>query len=294
MWEQLKVRALTAGMACALGVTGCNHDTDPVPRVELSPPARMHELDTSVRRSYEEMKSRFDLMMGSVSGPVPASKRADAYALAGDWYYAYEHAEQATTAFEACRDADPARTRCRYALATLYRTYGQSAAALEEYNQVILLTEPSPYLPALVWSAFTAIDQGNLDDAARLLKRALPEDTGAMSLLGLARIALRQERPDKAKQLIESALLRAPGATILLYTLAQAERDLGNDTRHRTILERLPRRNRDHEPLTLADPWLQRIDALGVNYVELMRAGIAARKSGQSTFYQMSQFHISD
>ena len=267
-----------AAILCLAAISGCERPSEQTV-VEIPPPSDLDQLDRSVRTSHEEMRALFDSMITGEDA-ISASTLAQAYVLAGNWYMAFGFYQQALIAFEACRDVLPARAFCRYGLATLHRYKGRVDDAVREYDQVIALTDPDPYMPALVWAAFLAIENGELDRASTLLQQAQPLDSGAMTLLGMARVALQRDDAVSAQAHLESALGRAPGATTLLYALAQAERALGNDVRYREILNELPRDNKDHKALSIEDPWLEEIDRVGITYLDLMQQGLLAKKRG--------------
>ena len=151
------------------------------------------------------------------------------------------HANSFRTAAEACwrvlRREDPREARWSYYLADLRRLASDYPELTSLLTQTVELAPD--YAPALLQLGEIEFKQGNPESAARLYRQrlsVLPSDPYAK--LGLARIALGNQRRDEARQLLEEICREAPkfpsGHNLLAEILA-AESDEKSADRHRWL-----------------------------------------------------------
>jgi len=187
----------------------------------------------------------------------------------GRLYHANGFPAEAAECWRLLRARDPAEPRWPYYLADLSRSASDHATTRSRLQETLLLAPD--YAPARLLLADLQFKSGERADAADNYRRrlaALPHDPHAR--LGLARLALQQERTDEARAELEMLLKHAPNfstAHNLYAELLAAAGDTAGAGRHRWLGQET-QRYRDAE-----DPWLEELLAWCHDYDRLCLAG---------------------
>ena len=151
-------------------------------------------------------------------------------------------------------EADPARVAARYLRAMAFVELGEAASAAEDFQHVFDVGALDAPRRALVGYRLGAalFSIGEHDDArARLIDALIDATERAAILVLLADIASAEADWERARGLLERALVEQPGAGEVAYKLALVHRQLGNEERARAWLER-----RNDVAPAVTDPWL--------------------------------------
>lgn len=182
-------------------------------------------------------------------------------------YHANDFVSEAEACWEFLRKKQPDEARWRYYLADVHRRQGDYAAMTVLLGETLALAPD--YAPARLQLANLQFKSGELELAERsyrLRLDALPQDPYAR--LGLARVALQQERPDAARALLEALLQDTPhfsSAHNLYAELLASDGDDAGARRHRWLgRETLRYREPDDAWLDELQAWCHDYDRLNV------------------------------
>ena len=134
-----------------------------------------------------------------------------------------------------------------YFAALLLARKGDVDAALVSLDEALAI-DPE-YVPAWLWRGAWLLDEGRLDDAESVYRRADQLGAGSPAAAGLAQVALHRGEPQRAAALLEpaNAALRHPH---LYRMLGRAYRQLGREEDARIAFAR----GRPATPLAWRDP----------------------------------------
>jgi len=208
----------------------------------------------------------------------------------GRLYHASGYPREAEACWQLLHTAQPREARWTYYLADLRRTASDYPRMAEFMAQTTRLAPD--YAPAWLHLADLQLKTGQLADADRGYQKRLtllPSDPYAR--LGLARVALQQNRREQARAQIERLIKDAPefspGHNLYAEMLA-ADGDTASATQHRW-LGRETGRFREAD-----DPWLDELVAWCFNYDQLCIRGTVEYQTnhgdrGKSSFERAIQ-----
>jgi tetratricopeptide (TPR) repeat protein len=256
---------VTAGEAAAVPATAAEPPAlAPIPFPDLG------QLEATVGRQLGAVQEalRADL---AGEGATDAD-RATAFGDLGRLYHAYSFDEAAEACYRNAETLAPGDFRWPYLLGVLRQGAGRLAEADEDYRRALEIWPAS--IAAQVHRAEVAVTENRLDDAERILGRAMadaPDLPAGLALRG--QIDLARGRYREAADRLEAALQAVPVANRLHYPLAMAYRGLGEEETARRHLAR-----RGMIGLRPPDPLLDEIEGLRQGErVQLLRGRVAFR-----------------
>jgi tetratricopeptide (TPR) repeat protein len=140
----------------------------------------------------------------------------------GQLYHAHGLEEQAITAYvySLSQEENP---QARYLLGVALARIGNYEEAIENAKQV------KDYVPAIWQQGYWNLDLGNFDIAATRFIEAISTDRNCVAaIIGLARVYLATNLPDKAILLLEDVISRGGSHPYLTFLLGTAHRRAGN------------------------------------------------------------------
>ncbi len=201
-------------------------DLLPVPEVTLD------SVEAAVRTQLEEGRAKLnERLRGGAQG---GGNLAEAFGALGELYVIYDLSEPAEACLRNAITLDRANPRWHYILASVYQLNRRLDEAETELAAAIANGASGA---AHIRLGEVRLQQGDLDGARAAFTQAwaLP-DFGAAALRGLGRVALEQERPLEAIDLLGQALAAQPQATELHFHLGRAYRAAGETNRAREEL----------------------------------------------------------
>ena len=218
----LVVSALLA-TACGWRDNGDERAAVPPEPVPIALP-ELARVDAPVEAQIREKYAAVSQM--AAAGTAAPRDLGNAYGEYGMLLHAAEYYEAATPAYLNAQALVPDDRRWPYYLAQLYRSVGDTAAAMAAFRRVLEL-QPDD-VPSLVWLGRMHMDQGQPDLAEPLFARAQSVAPGVIAAqVGLGQVALARKDYSRAVQLLEGALKNDPGAASIYSPLAMAYRGLG-------------------------------------------------------------------
>ena len=185
-----------------------------------------------------QVRERYGAVSRAAADPDrPPEVLGDAYGELGLILMAADYRGRAEIAFLNAHGLSPPVVRWPYYLAHLYRQRGERERAVDYFTRALAL-DPS-HLAALIWLGRMELDRGRPAAAAAAFERALAVDpASAAALAGAGRSALAGRDAARAVGYLERALALDPSAASLHYSLAMAQRALGNLDAARAHLQR--------------------------------------------------------
>jgi tetratricopeptide (TPR) repeat protein len=169
----------------------------------------------------------------------------------GELAMAYEvngFQDAALTTYQQAEHLAPGDARWPYFQARLLMKQVAPEAALGKLAQVLALAPD--HVPSLMWQGTWLFDLGHLQQAEAAFRKAKQHGAGWAADASLARILLRQQRPDEAVALLEALVEKSPFPSVF-GVLGQAYRDSGDFDRARIALAR----GRNAQNIGWLDPW---------------------------------------
>ena len=237
---------LLAVVACAAACGGAG-SSDPAgsvssrggaPETSAPRPVDQPDLTRLAPPVQAQVRERYGAVSRAAADPdTPPAVLGDAYGELGLILMAADYRGRAEIAFLNAHGLSPPVVRWPYYLAHLYRQRGERERAADFYARVLAL-DPS-HLAALIWLGRMELDRGRPAAAAAAFERALAIDpASAAALAGAGRSALAGRDAARAVGYLERALALDPSAASLHYSLAMAQRALGNLDAARAHLQR--------------------------------------------------------
>ena len=151
---------------------------------------------------------------------------ADSVVALSRLYHANGYLQEAMACYEALLQLDPENPRWKHLLAFLLSTYGYADDAELLWKDVI--ETASDYIPAKIRLADVYLKSNRLDEAKALYEKVESQESqNPYAFLGLARVAISQERWSDARELLESAS-KYSGGKIGKDLLVTVYEQLGN------------------------------------------------------------------
>jgi tetratricopeptide (TPR) repeat protein len=211
------------------------------------------------------------------SGNTPDRDLGTAFGEYGMLLHAAEYHEAATPAYLNAQTLVPDDPRWPYYLAQLYRTVGDTQAAMAAFRRVLDLRPDD--VPSLVWLGRMHLDQGEPEQAEPLFAKAqsiAPGVTAAQA--GLGQVALAKKDYARAVQMLEGALSTDASAASIYSPLAMAYRGLGQTEK----AESLSKQWRNTE-LVVPDPRRQELEMSLQSGLSFELRGVRALESRDFT-----------
>jgi tetratricopeptide (TPR) repeat protein len=240
--------------------------------IELPELARVDApVQTQIRDRYAAVTKML------ASGSAPARELGAAFGEYGMVLQAAEYNDAARPAYLNAQMLVPDDPRWPYYLAQLYRSVGDTQAAMAAFRRVLELRPDD--VTSLVWLGRMHLDQGEPDQAEPLFARAqslAPAVTAAQ--VGMGQVALARKDYSRAVQLLEAALANDPGAASAYSPLAVAYRGLGQTEK----AESLAKSWRNTE-LVVPDPLRQELEMSLQSGLSFELRGVRALESRDFT-----------
>jgi tetratricopeptide (TPR) repeat protein len=239
-------------------------------------PVELPDVSHLARSVQEQLRERHSALMTRLEDrTTPAPELADAYGELGLILMAAAYYDAAASCYLAAQALAPVDARWPYYLGHLYRLEGQSGKAAELFSRALELHPTDT--ATLVWLGEMELDQGRPDQAEPLFVRAVSRDPGsAAALSGAGRAALAKREFARAADYLERALLAAPQALSLHYSLAAAYRGLGDLNRASAHLVR-----RGNGRPAAADPLMDIYEGVLHSPLNYETQGLRALEAGQ-------------
>jgi tetratricopeptide (TPR) repeat protein len=229
-------------------------------------------VDPPVQTQIKERHASVTKLMAA--GDTPARDLGSAYGEYGMLLHAAEYHEAARPAYLNAQALVPDDPRWPYYLAQLYRTEGNTPAAMAAFRRMLELRPDD--VASLVWLGRMYLDQGEPDQAEPLFTKAQTNNPRVVAAqVGLGQVALARKDYQRAVQLLEASLSVDPSAASIYSPLAQAYRGLGQTEKAESLASRWK-----NTELAVPDPLRQELDVVlqsGLSYelrgVRLLDAG---------------------
>jgi tetratricopeptide (TPR) repeat protein len=190
----------------------------------------------------------------------------------GQLYHAHGLEEQAITAYvySLSQEENP---QARYLLGVALARIGNYEEAIENAKQV------KDYVPAIWQQGYWNLDLGNFNIASEKFNEAISKDRNCVAaIIGLARVYLATNTPDKAILLLEDVISRGGSHPYLTFLLGTAHRRAGN---HSTASKLLA--TPVNGPPRWDDPYTQEMMTFTRGYAADLARAMASIDSGKLT-----------
>jgi tetratricopeptide (TPR) repeat protein len=213
----------------------------------------------------------------AASGTAPARELGNAFGEYGMLLHAAEYHDAAKPAYLNAQTLVPDDYRWPYYLAQLYRTVGDTQAAMAAFGRVLELRPDD--VTSLVWLGRMHLAQGEPERAEPVFARARSAAPGVVAAqVGLGQVALAKKDYSAAVEWLEGALATDPSAASVYSPLAMAYRGLGQMEK----AESLATQWRNTE-LAVPDPLRQELDMTVQSGLSFELRGVRALESRDFT-----------
>jgi tetratricopeptide (TPR) repeat protein len=251
----LCVAVVACGSRDAEQADGVKADLAPITVPDLA------RVDPPVQAQIKERYASVSKL--EASGNSPARDLGTAYGEYGMLLHAAEYHEAARPAYLNAQALVPDDPRWPYYLAQLYRTEGNTTAAMASFRRLLELRPDD--VSSLVWLGRMYLDQGEPDQAEPLFAKAQASNSQVVAAqVGLGQVALARKDYHRAVQLLEASLAVDPSAASIYSPLAQAYRGLGQTEKAESLASQWK-----NTELTVPDPLRQELDVVlrsGLSY----------------------------
>jgi len=239
--------------------------------LELVPHPDLAQLKPEVRELLEPAVDYFRKQRAILEG----RQLGLAYGRMGINYLAHEQQQAAAACLRNAAVLDPQNPRWPYLLAVHYEETGFLDKAVDNYREALILNRT--YLPGYIRLGRVLLELNRLKEAEasfQVVLNVVPDDPAALD--GAGRVAFENGELEKAADLFKRALAKDPEATSLHYRLGQTYRALGETDKARAELgmagERIP---------TVDDPLLAYVQAHTRGAEHYLQAAAQAEAAGQ-------------
>jgi tetratricopeptide (TPR) repeat protein len=185
-------------------------------------------VEPTVRTQLEEARTRLDRLLAKPG--IEDRELGQSFAEMGQSYLVYDLTDAAAPALENAHALQPTDLRWPYLLGTIYEHDRRLDDAARWYE--IARGADARYVPTLLRLGDVKVLLGDLAAARSLYEDALKLDaSSAYAHAALGKLAAREKRFADAARELERALELDPAAKSLHYPVAQAYRELGDETR---------------------------------------------------------------
>lgn len=182
-------------------------------------------LEGAVAEQLRQLRTEIETVWAS--GEADAEVRGKAFGELGRYYHAYELFGAADAAYAVAEELDSTNLRWPYGRGLVASGRGDLEAALEHFGRALEGRENEGILRFRVGETLVAL--GRLDEGGQMLEAAFassPTEPAIVAALG--ELALQQDQPERAVDLLTQVLEVVPAANRLHYPLALAYRKLGD------------------------------------------------------------------
>lgn len=273
VYASLAIALCVAVVACgsrdSRQAGGAKVDLAPITLPDLA------RVDPPVQTQIKERYAAVSKLMAA--GNTAARDLGTAYGEYGMLLHAAEYHEAARPAYLNAQALVPDDPRWPYYLAQLYRTEGNTPAAMAAFRRMLELRPDD--VSSLVWLARMYLDQGEPDQAEPLFAKAQAKNPQMVAAqVGLGQVALARKDYQRAVQLLEASLTIDPSAASIYSPLAQAYRGLGQTDKAESLASQW--KNTD---LTVPDPLRQELDVVLQSGLSYELRGVRSLDDGDYT-----------
>ncbi len=215
------------------------------------------------------------LVRETLDGVADDPADASAWARLGMVYEANGLIGAARDAYRQALGLQESEARWWYRLGLVQARLGDVAGAI--VSVTLAIDRFGGYAPAHWHKGLWLFDQDDVDGAEAAFTRATEVDgDDAGGWVGLSRVFLVRQQPERAVEVLEDLLDRQPGDRYALQLLGRAYRQLGRVEEARLALAMAS----GGEPL-LRDPWSEELVEFQRGYATLLKAATQYRVAGQ-------------
>lgn len=245
-----------AGRSVDARRTGPTDGSAPVPQIAVP------QIDLSRFESVaaEQIRAAQDNLRAATEAARPL-----AWAELGTLLHSFEMNDVALICYEQAESAMPDDYRWPYLAGCIHLAESRPLEARHSLDRAVRTMPVSKNVSLQRAAALSrlgnlALDDHELEQAAAFFRQAAEADPGSdWAQMGLARIALLQNKPHEARELLEPVRLRHPDAANVLYLLGNISRQLGEDE---VAAERFRESAAAGGALAVSDPLLTAVQSL--------------------------------